>query len=545
MPSRRVFVYGGNAAANLINIYSEGAVRAGYVVRQSLISAMYGPSGVALTLPENLSEAAARHVNDDALSALPSKLKDQATTLDCVLWDLTDERFGVHALSDGTFLTSSPQLQAASLKGASLSRRIPFGTREHFLLWREAADQFVDLLVSLDLFSKALVLQVPWAEVDEAGQKVDFPFGQPSKKANANFKPYYRHLRRRGMRLIKVVKPVASSSHPLGRSPLNIRDACYHDLASRLTKAMATLPTTPEAESWNWDDQHRTPVILWTDPEQLDVRAAGRTQHRIAPRRALNEEFPARLLIQNTGSDTLLVVSHGALPRKKYSVPRFEFLSTLENRAENLLFLADGALENHNELELAWFTGSRDDDLTARYTSIVRSAADQLGAKKILFIGGSGGGFASLQLAASVEGSRALVFNPQTSIRRYWSKAVINYQNALFPDLSTPAQLDTLGNRFSFIKRVATQRPTSYQFIYVQNDDDDFHIQNHLHPLARQLGMKPDTSRSADGNVQFIVEHFASGHNMPYREVLNDFVDYAFRDWGDHLPHWPKNNRKF
>ncbi len=535
MPDRRVFVYGSHAAAGLINNYSEGVVRAGYVVRQSLISAMNGPSSATLDLPPGLTAAAERQVRHDAAGSLPAELTDKATKLDCVLWDLADERFGVHALTDGTFITSSPQFKNVKVHGAAVSRFVRFGTREHLALWKAAADRLIDLLAGLGLGSKTLVLQLPWASHDENGKGVELPFGPRSRSANAAFKPYYRHLRKRGLRVIKERKTTAAGAHPRGRSPLNVMDCHFHSIAEQLAVALQVPRTQPH---WNWDAQHKAPILHWSDPEQLDVRIVGRTEHRVAPRRTFGESFPARFLVQNTGSDTLLVISHGALPRNKYKVPRFEFLSTLENRQENLLFLADGALEESADLELSWFTGNAKDDLTQRFSSIVQLVSNQLGVKKIVFIGGSGGGFASVNLAAAVPGSRALVFNPQTAIRRYWAKSVSAYQKSLFPEMASPLELDELGKRTSLVTRVAAERPGTYQVIYVQNNDDVFHVENHLKPFAKELGMQPVTSISADGNVHLIVEPFASGHNMPYRSVLNDFVNLALQSWGESLPLW-------
>lgn len=540
MPSKRVFIYGSHAAANLINSYTESAERTGYVVRQSLISAMNGPSNVTLDASPGQTTAGLRQVRDDAAASLPSTLEYKATTLDFMLWDLADERFGVHSLTDGTFLTASPQLKKSVLHGASAARHIKFGSREHLSLWKTAADRMVELLTKLGLKSKTFVLRMPWAGVDENGDSVEHSFGQSSREANTAFKPYYRHLRRRGIRIIRERRGIGSANHPRGPSPLNLLDSQYHCLAGQLAKALSTTSAAPVLD-WNWDSQHNAPILHWTDPGQLDVTVPGRTEHCIAPRPAFDEEFPARFLVQNTGSDTLLVISHGALPRGKYKVPRFEFLSTLESREENLLFLADGALAANDQLELAWFTGSEHDDLTARFSWIAQRVADQLGAHKILFLGGSGGGFASVNLAASTPGSRALVFNPQTIIRRYWAKSVSIYQKTLFPEIGLITQLDKLGRRVSLVDRVTEEPPSSYQIIYVQNDDDTFHIENHLTPFAKKLQMLPKTSESSSGNVQLIVEPFASGHNMPYREVLNAFVDLSLQDWGSPLSGWDRS----
>ena len=536
MPSS-IFVYGGNAANKVVTTYSSDAKRAGFVARQSLISAVSGPSSIHATLPAAITPAAARLVRMDIDGTLLDEIHRVSASLDMLLWDLDDERLGVHQLSNGTFLTRSPQLKASQWEGATIVRDITFGSKEHLELWKQAATIFAERIKSLGLWKKTRVLRLPWSAEDANGDSVELDFGPRAAEANSYFDPYFAHLEDLGAHIILENQTAAASSHQQGRAPQNFTDDTYHRLMVQLAgsaddgKSAAGMSPGP----WNWDNRHKAQILYWTNPEQLDSGRPGRTEHVILPRRDLGEKHPLQFLIQNSHSDTLLVVSHGALPRTKYTVPRFEWLDTLRERSENLMFLADTALQAHPDLELAWFTGDASDDLTARYSSVVQEVARQLGCKKILFMGGSGGGFASMALAAATPGSRALVFNPQTIIRKYWNKAVTAYTQTLFPQLESNAGLDRLGQRVSAVSRISAAHSMNYQINYVQNHDDMFHVENHLGPFAAKLGMPATSGLSADGNVQLIVEHFASGHNMPYRTVLHDFIDLTLLDWGSDL----------
>ncbi|MCC3293034.1 DUF6270 domain-containing protein [Arthrobacter sp. zg-Y411] len=538
---RQVFVYGSNAASALVSTYTSDVRRSGFVARQSLISAMNKPSAATLGLPAGLTVSAAGHVEADAASSLPGALSQNAGAVDLVLWDLADERFGICELSDGSFLTSSPQLARTTIAGADVLRRLVFGSQDHLELWREAADRFARLLADLKLTSRTYVLDLPWASTDESGASVELGYGPDSEEMNALLQPYYRHLRSLGISVVSVPGTTAAAGHASGRAPFNLLDSCYHEVSARLAAACgANHHPSGNAGHWNWDERHGAPVFHWTDPSQIHP-APGRTAHVVLPRTKAGERFKARFLLQNTGSDTLLVISHGALPRGKYQVPRFEWLATLEERPENLLFLADGALEAHPDLDLAWFTGDAGDDITRRFSGIVRAIADQLGVRRVLFMGGSGGGFASLAFAASLPESRALVFNPQTAIRKYWNRAVTKYQQTLFPGFDSVSALDTLGSRVSAVTRARADKAADYQVIYVQNDDDAFHLDKHLAPFAAVLGMKARSGVSANGNVQLVVDRFAEGHNMPYRLVLNRFIDLALDGWGSPLQSWDRD----
>ena len=539
---RRIFVYGGNAASTLVSRYSEDAVRAGFVARQSLISAMNRASTVRLQVPADVTPAAARLVHKDLASSLVEDLERSAAETDLVLWDLDDERFGVYEMEDGSYLTRSPQLVRSMAAVAGTRRHIEFGSREHLGLWTEAATTFFHRLKDLGLAPRTYVLRLHWAAGDATGNSVELEYGPRSFEMNALFDPYFDHLKSLGMCLIEETHTTGASADARERSPLNLRDEHYHRAQEQLLEIVGPSGAGGSTHHWNWDVRHRASLFRWTHPNQVDVRFPGRAAHHLAPRPKSGEKFPVRFLVQNNGSDTLLVISHGALPRGKYQVPRFEWLATLESRPENLLFLADGALEAHPDLELGWFTGDAEDDLTARFGAVVQRVSRQLGVKRVLFMGGSGGGFVSLALAAAFPGSRALVFNPQTAIRRYWHKSVAAYQRTLFPSMESINELEALGPRVSAVSRVRGQRPSDYQVIYVQNDDDAFHMENHLGPFAAALGMEGHSSVSSDGNVQLIVDRFADGHNMPYRQVLLPMLDLALNRWGSPMEMFPRES---
>ncbi|WP_136017894.1 DUF6270 domain-containing protein [Arthrobacter silvisoli] len=535
----KVFSYGGGPASAIVDHFPGDAVQqAGLVSRQSLISAMGGPSG-AVFADAAARPAAVRVLQADIAASLRNDVEARLPGIDIVLWDLFDERFGVDRLVDGTYLTRSPERVKHVTAGSGAMRTIVFGTDEHFGLWCEAAEKFLGFLARKALLQRTYVLDLAWARTDENGLDAELPFGLSSDKANAEFSRYAAYLRDRGVQVLSHSRTWTSRNHKWGPAPYNLHDAVYGEVAGKLLgllpeellepPASAPVNKVPVHGFPVHDARHKAPILAWAGLDDFDASQEGRTHHRIAP--AAGELYGLCSLIQNNGSDTLLVVSHGALNREKYSLPRFEWLATLEGRPENLMFLADTALEPHNDLELAWFTGSAADDLTERYAELVKRAARQLGARKIVFMGGSGGGFASLALASKTPGSRALVFNPQTNIQRYWLKSVRNYVRRLFPEFASEKQLNRLGGRCELATAYGASPQLEHQVLYVQNDDDPHHMENHLGPFAAALGMEPRTGVSPDGKVRIVVERFAEGHNMPYRTVLNPFVDLVLSGW--------------
>lgn len=533
MQALNVFVYGGGPASALISDYTNGSLRRECLVsRQSLISAMNGRSTAEVGSVATLRPDELRVLNGDLMGSLPTELRRHASSTDIVLVDLFDERFGVDLMEDGSYITRSPARVKHVTSGARLTRTIAFGSDEHFDLWASAADEFLELLSESGLLTLTFLLDVAWAHADEEGLDAELTYGLSSDEANRVFRRYVDHMRKAGVQIVNQSATRTSRHHKWSPAPFNFHDGVYHEIAAKLVKAILNTPTARRlADSVNWDDRHQAPIVRWTSQRQFDPRIAGRTHHMVAADSSMGQKRPLRCLIQRGESDTLLVISHGALARRKYSLPRFEWLATLEHRSENLMFLADTALEPFDELELAWFTGDANDDLTHRYSDLVSTTAALLGASKILLLGGSGGGFASLALSAHLPGTRVLAFNPQTNIRKYWNKSVRHYAELLFPEFDSINQLNGLGPRTNVVRSVSASIESDTQFIYIQNDDDEHHIDNHLKPFAAALGMAPQSEVSRDGNVKLVVEHFATGHNMPYRQVLNPFIDLALADW--------------
>lgn len=534
--SLNVITYGSGPAWELVRTYSDDSVRSvGHVGRQSLISAMNGASPGVIPADASKNNRTDRVVQEDVQASLMDRIRQQAKSADLLLWDINDERFGVLETENSTYITRSPQLTAAPLLLPRPSTVTAFGSEAHFALWQLACNDFVCFLKEEDLLEKTVVLDVPWASLDECGTDVALPYGLSPAEANSHFQRYHQHLADLGVQVLSEETTISAANHRFGPAPFNFHDSVYHSLTQQLHQLLAEQGRSYGAPSWNWDEQHKTEVKIWTSSEQTNFTQSGRAEHLIRPNTRKSETFPARLLVENTDSDTLLVISHGALPRSKYTLPRFEWMATLAARDESRIFLSDTALESDSEFELAWFTGSAADDLTSRYADLVQKAAEQLGATKIVFMGGSGGGFASLSLAAKVPGSRALVFNPQTVIRNYWNKSVDKFQKTLFPQIPDRSHLATFGSRVD-VTRVAA--PEHNQVIYVQNDNDSLHVEKHLAPYAAKNGMRAETGVSSTGNVSVVLEHFAEGHNMPYRDVLLDFVDIAVAGWGKPLMHW-------
>lgn len=239
-------------------------------------------------------------------------------------------------------------------------------------------------------------------------------------------------------------------------------------------------------------------------------------------RARLPRDAELHALLVNQRSDVLVVALHGATMRDK-ELPRFEFFRTLRKTEFSSLYFTDPALYLDSEVELAWYTGWLDLDFYEVMAEWSLRAATAVGASKILFLGSSGGGFASLQVSTLIPGSMAMPFSPQTSIANYLVAgtsmgAQRSYIRAIMPHLTPPGGLhslhagedyfEPLGDRVSPILRY--QRPQPNYVHYVQNKNDPTHLNQHYLPFREAVENGPNKDR-----IRFELQDDRPGHNPP------------------------------
>lgn len=235
----RVLVYGSCVARDTIEFAAPGSVDLqGYVARQSLISVDSDASEhlpAAMTVSSKFQE---RMIRADFSGGLLERVRSMAPDLDVVLWDLADERHGVYRFSDDTVATRSidtmriPELE----ERFAAAELLPFGTTEHFAIWREHVWNFAEQLRSLGLFDRTVVLEVPWAVLTTEGKPSPWSMGVRAKDANARYAPYYALLRERGFRVISLPEEVvlADPNHRWGLAPFHYTPTVYREVLRQL-----------------------------------------------------------------------------------------------------------------------------------------------------------------------------------------------------------------------------------------------------------------------------------------------------------------------
>ncbi|WP_413316668.1 DUF6270 domain-containing protein [Agrococcus sp. 1P02AA] len=235
----RVLVYGSCVARDTIEFAPRDSVDLrGYIARQSLLSA---GSDASSHLPVDLGIASKfqeRMIRADFAGTLHDRLDQHADDIDVLLWDLADERHGVHRFADGTFVTRSIDTIRAERVAQLLdeAEHLPFGSDEHFELWSERARQMHAMLSERGLLERTAVLQVPWAIRTTEGKPTPWSMGVRAADANERYLRYYDALRQQGFPMVElsVNDVLADPSHRWGLAPFHYMPAVYGEVLRQL-----------------------------------------------------------------------------------------------------------------------------------------------------------------------------------------------------------------------------------------------------------------------------------------------------------------------
>ena len=281
----------------------------------------------------------------------------------------------------------------------------------------------------------------------------------------------------------------------------------------------------------SWDERAAAPVERAESFDESPLPGVGERQRTSLA--ADDPRLDLETLLLRRGHPDLLVVLHGALVRKNVALPRFEWLRTLEERPENLLFVSDPSLQWDAALPLAWYVGPEEHDVTARIAGEVHRLAQRIGTMRTVFTGSSGGGFASLALAAKTPGSLAVSFSPQTRISRYERMPVKTFRTRLFPDHPDMDSLEAAHrDRVDQTHRWATGESQPEAFVRIaQNSQDHGHIETHLRPFLEAAGIDPETGEGSP-RITVAVDDFGEGHTPPRPRQMREQLDAAL-EWHD------------
>ena len=221
-----IFIFGSCVARDTAASLGDGWKITRYIARQSMLSTAHGAANVEGEV-ELESSFQVRCVESDIAGDALEVLRASAASVDVVLLDIMDERLGVYEIN-GAYVTKTWELEKSGLlqNQPHIVELVPFGSDEHFALWRGAATRVADEVLAVG--KPALLLAPPLADRDLDNQALEY-LEQPIDSWNATFGRYYDTLAELG---ITVLRPptelaVADKEHQWGLAPFHYAAPMY------------------------------------------------------------------------------------------------------------------------------------------------------------------------------------------------------------------------------------------------------------------------------------------------------------------------------
>jgi hypothetical protein len=225
------------------------------------------------------------------------------------------------------------------------------------------------------------------------------------------------------------------------------------------------------------------------------------------------------------------ILFHGNCPRApNFLLPVFSGQNVTESMRMTKVVPCDPTLLLDPNIELCWHAGSSGVPLQTIYKKVFDKVFSIAKPTYKVFWGGSGGGFAALYYSYFFTGSTALVWNPQISISAYLEEPLRRYRQIAFG-------LTDDGAMFGNAELVADvsvlyRKGYSNRVVYIQNDDD-WHVEKHLWPFLRALGVRDLDKIAVDGadgvvapDVYLYLGRFSKNHEPPTNTEIHSILQW-------------------
>lgn len=227
-------------------------------------------------------------------------------------------------------------------------------------------------------------------------------------------------------------------------------------------------------------------------------------------------------LVLPAEGDTLTVMLHTAVDRARVHLPMFQRVRfQRELAAGPTVAFGDPTLDLARELRLGWYLGNEDIDLPQAMGVALTHLATALGTNKIVIQGGSGGGFAALQIGAHIPGSFVVAANPQTNLKKYNARA---YRAAMLATFGRKdvSESESMLTRIDAGRRIRALN-AHMDITLIMNTGDLYHERNHAAPLRAQVADCPRV------HLRDAFVDLGPGHkgvdNANYAAIMNALYD--------------------
>lgn len=294
------------------------------------------------------------------------------------------------------------------------------------------------------------------------------------------------------------------------------------------TRAATTNPATGLRETWN--DFYDVPLVHQKSVGTLRLNGQATAVHTVPLEGGLTLDFFAHL----KRSDELIVSFPGAARPGKNIYPLFARVATFRSyRAPAFMAFADPTIpmDPSGEMLLSWFLGGPGFDPADSILRALRKAQGKTGAKHVVFVGGSGGGFPALRMSSMVPGSMAYLHEGTTSIARTLPAPSERYFSKIWPGWDQEQLISAFPERFDMVRHYR-RRPLQNFVYFAQSEDDSRFREGHYGPLKAAMGVKDDAGVSRSGSRHFVLyKGEVKGHGKVTPTEFRHHFGNAMQQW--------------
>lgn len=281
-----------------------------------------------------------------------------------------------------------------------------------------------------------------------------------------------------------------------------------------------------------WNDFYKVPLVHQKSVGTLRFNGQATAVHTAPIGGGLTLDFFAQL----KPSDELVVTFPGAAKPGKNIYPLFNRVATFRGKVPAVMAFADPTInmDPGREVLLAWFLGGPDLDPAPLVLQAIRRAQGRTGAKHIVFVGGSGGGFPALRMSAMIPGSMAYIHEGTTSIARTLPVSSTRYFSKIWPGWDQQQLIHAFPERFDMVRHYRSYQPDNFVY-FAQSEGDTRFREGHYAPLMDAMGVAGPAGVSRSGSRYFeLYTGEVKGHGKvtpkEFRHHFGNAMD-RWREW--------------
>lgn len=254
-------------------------------------------------------------------------------------------------------------------------------------------------------------------------------------------------------------------------------------------------------------------LVKYNDLDEISNIPDGRFSFRC-------ENYRYECLLQSQKTGYMYVFFNGSRGSDIASyapLPRFGRWSWGKLFHGTTLNIEDPMLYKYPNLNLGWYYGEKQRNcILNTILQLVKKITDQVNAKKIIFYGSSGGGYAALQAASMLSNSLAIAINPQIYPQN-WGSAN-EFENITGINL----------NDYDPFDRNATdkliQKSQSSKFFIIQNTLSPGDLKYQFFPFCSNVSISPNYGLSLNKNILTWLYATPGGHSSVENKQILWFI---------------------